>query len=109
MPINYDIIRTENERKYGTDIGRIGPMLLANRYDDRTHFSFELVQNAEDAYNRNNNGNKRREVQFELTVDALLISHWGKPFDELDVSGICGIADSTKDINSIGCFGIGFK
>ena len=24
-------------------------MLLANRYDDRTHFIFELLQNAEDA------------------------------------------------------------
>jgi hypothetical protein len=23
---------------HGTDIGRVGPMLLADRYDDRTHF-----------------------------------------------------------------------
>lgn len=109
MSINYDAIRADNERKYGTDIGRIGPMLLANRYDDRTHFIFELLQNAEDAYNRRQNGNIQREVQFELRADVLLITHWGKPFDEPDVRGICGIAESTKDINSIGRFGIGFK
>ena len=49
MVSDYNAIRVENERKYGTDIGRIGAMLLANRYGDRTHFIFELLQNAEDA------------------------------------------------------------
>ncbi len=38
--------------RYGTDIGRIGPMLLVDRYDDRTHFIFELLQNVEDALAR---------------------------------------------------------
>ena len=36
--------RADNERRYGTDIGRIGPMLLAYRYDDRTYFIFELLE-----------------------------------------------------------------
>jgi len=40
MAVDYVSIRTENQRRYGTDIGRIGPMLLANRYDDRTHFIY---------------------------------------------------------------------
>ena len=52
MPSDYLAIRQENERRYGTDIGRIGPLLLAHRYDDRTHFIFELLQNAEDALAR---------------------------------------------------------
>ena len=50
MTCDYQAIRRDNERRYGTDIGRIGPMLLADRYDDRTHFIFELLQNAEDAH-----------------------------------------------------------
>src|SRR5207249_2822007 len=33
----------------------------------------------------------------------------GKPFDNRDVRGICGIAESTKDLTAIGRFGIGFK
>lgn len=32
----------------------------------------------------------------------------GAPFTEADVKGICGIAESTKDLISIGRFGIGF-
>ena len=51
MATDYAAIRAENERRYGTDIGRIGPMLLADRYDERAHFIFELLQNAEDAFN----------------------------------------------------------
>ena len=109
MSVNYDVIREDNKKKYGTDIGRIGWMLLANRYDDRTHFIFELLQNAEDAYARCQTKNGKREVQFLLTPDRLEFSHWGKPFDEKDVRGICGIDESTKDLNSIGRFGIGFK
>jgi len=42
MPCDYEAIRRGNERRYGTDIGRFGPMLLADRYDDRSHFIFEL-------------------------------------------------------------------
>jgi hypothetical protein len=40
---NYAAICEENRQRYGTDIGRIGPMLLADRYDDRMHFIFELL------------------------------------------------------------------
>lgn len=35
MTTSYEAIAEENRRRYGTDIGRIGPMLLADRYDDR--------------------------------------------------------------------------
>lgn len=109
MASDYQAISEENRRRYGTDIGRIGPMLLADRYDDRTHFIFELLQNAEDALARRDAWTGPRRVAFTLSPETLLLSHYGKPFDELDVRGICGIAESTKDESSIGRFGIGFK
>ena len=112
MACGYQAIRRENELRFGTDIGRIGPMLLANRYDDRTHFIFELLQNAEDALARRDGWQGSRAVTFRLTRKTLRVSHFGLPFDERDVRGICGIAESTKDtkdLTAIGRFGIGFK
>jgi hypothetical protein len=109
MASDYQVIRIDNERRYGTDIGEIGPMLLAERYADRTHFIYELLQNAEDALSRRKGWSGRRAVTFLLTEHALNVSHYGKPFDEGDVRGICGIAKSTKKLTEIGRFGIGFK
>lgn len=110
MASDYTDIRIENERRYGTDIGRIGPMLLANRYADRTHFIFELLQNAEDALRRRESARGPRSVSFALKRDALQVSHFGQPFTEADVRGICGIGQSTKPgLTAIGRFGIGFK
>jgi hypothetical protein len=84
-------------------------MLLADRYDDRTHFIFELLQNAEDALARRGTWNGPRKVAFSLAPGKLTLSHFGQPFNDDDVRGICGIAESTKDKFSIGRFGIGFK
>lgn len=109
MPIDYKAIKQENLKKYGTDIGRIGDMLLANRYDDRTHFIYEILQNAEDALKKRRGWNGLRAVKFSLSFEALKISHFGKPFDDDDVSGVCGIGESTKELTDIGRFGIGFK
>lgn len=109
MSSDYVTIRRENEKRYGTDIGRIGPMLLADRYDDRTHFIFELLQNAEDSLKKRAEWAGPREIAFSLDSEDLTISHFGRPFDEADVRGICGIAESTKGEQSIGRFGIGFK
>jgi len=109
MLSDYTLIRAENVRKYGTDIGRIGPMLLAERYDDRSHFIFELLQNAEDALARRSGWHGSRAVSFTLSDGALRISHFGLPFSQADVRGICGIAEGAKDLTAIGRFGIGFK
>jgi hypothetical protein len=106
---NYETIRQENERRYGTDIGRIGPMLLSDRYADRTHFIFELLQNTEDALARSARPHGSRAINFELTKTSLRVTHMGKAFDEADVRGICGIGESTKSLTEIGRFGIGFK
>lgn len=109
MACDYDAIRQDNQRRYGTDIGRIGQLLLANRYGDRTHFIYELLQNAEDALARRTDWRGSRAVSFELDADALRVSHFGVPFDEADIRGVCGIGQGTKKLTEIGRFGIGFK
>lgn len=111
MASDYEAIRADNERRYGTDVGRYGKSLLTDLYDDRTHFIYELLQNAEDALRRRADQPQSRTVRFDLSEDALCISHYGKPFDRRDVEGICGIVRSTArgDLSRIGRFGIGFK
>lgn len=110
MSVDYEALKRENITRYGTDIGRIGQMLLADRYDKRTHFIYELLQNAEDALRRRpSDWGGQRSVTFELSVHQLVITHHGQPFDASDVKGVCGIDESTKSITSIGRFGIGFK
>ena len=112
MALDYDRIRGENEKRYGTDIARIGKMLFADTYADRTHFIFELLQNAEDAIARKGyTWDGSRAVSFDLTQELLRVSHFGDPFNEDDVRGICGIGQSKKaeNLTEIGRFGIGFK
>ncbi|MBI4850079.1 MAG: DUF3883 domain-containing protein, partial [Nitrospirae bacterium] len=103
MPTEYSKISEENQKKYGTDIGRYGSVLLAHLYSDRTHFIYELLQNAEDA--------GAKLVNFNLYQDRLEVQHNGKLFDSNDVRGICGLVEGTKkdDLTKIGKFGIGFK
>ena len=109
MTCNYLEIQRDNIIRYGTDIGRIGRILLADRYDERTHFIFELLQNAEDALARLREPPRSRAVSFHLDDHSLRVGHYGMPFDGDDVRGVCGIDESTKKINEIGRFGIGFK
>ncbi len=101
MPSNYDSIRNDEKRKEA--ILDKALKLLGKMYSDRTHFVFELLQNAEDA------GASR--VLFQLFEDKLEVFHDGRLFDEKDVRGICGVGEGTKteDLTQIGKFGIGFK
>ena len=108
--MNYKRIRQYNKDRYGWDINRIGQQIFTDTYADRTHFIFELLQNAEDAIARRGpDWDGSRTVSFDLTKQLLRVSHFGEPFDEDDVRGICGIAESTKELTDIGRFGIGFK
>ena len=103
MPSNYDAIADQNREDYGRRVQEYGKVLLQLLYSDRTHFIFELLQNAEDA------GASR--VGFHLYHDRLEVHHTGRPFDAKDVRAICGIVAGTKsdDLTTIGRFGIGFK
>ena len=101
VPADYGAIRAENIARYGWDTAVLD--LLGHLYSDRTHFIFELIQNAEDA--------GATELRFTLFADRLEVWHDGRPFTEADVRGVSGVAQSTKsgDLTSIGRFGIGFK
>ena len=101
MPADYTKIREENIARYGWDTAVLD--LLGQLYSERTHFIFELIQNAEDA--------GASELAFELFEDRLELRHDGRPFTEADVRGVCGIGKSGKagDLTAIGKFGIGFK
>jgi hypothetical protein len=101
VPADYAKIRAENIARYGWDTAVLD--LLGQLYSERTHFIFELIQNAEDA--------GATELIFELFEDRLEVRHDGRPFTEADVRGVCGIGKSGKsgDLTKIGKFGIGFK
>ncbi len=101
MPADYQKIKEANIREYGE--GKRHLAVLGRLYTDRTHFVFELLQNAEDA--------GATEVIFTLRNDCLEVQHDGRSFSADDVIAICGIDASTKaeDLTRIGKFGLGFK
>lgn len=109
MTSNYEAICKENRESYGTKGAQKSGKLAAGLYDDRTHFIFELLQNAEDALGRRGDWRGSCKVAFTLSSTRLTLSHFGKPFDEADVRSVCDIAESTKNESSIGRFGLGFK
>jgi hypothetical protein len=101
VPADYDKIRAENVARYGWDTAVLE--LLGQLYSERTHFIFELIQNAEDA--------GATDLTFTLFADRLEVRHDGRDFTVADVRGICGVGQGTKadDLTQIGEFGIGFK
>ncbi len=72
-------------------------------YTDKSHFVYELLQNAEDAEAHN--------IRFVQYSDRLEVFHDGKPFTTSNLEGLCDIGKSDKigDLNQIGEFGVGFK
>lgn len=106
----YEDICRQNREDYGKKGAKKSGDLAASLYDDETHFIYELLQNAEDALKRRGEGWKgSRQVSFALSDARLEVSHYGHPFTEIDVRSVCDISESTKDENSIGRFGLGFK
>lgn len=101
--ISYEEIREQRKEQYGTEF-KDWIWILVKQYKDRTHFLFELIQNAEDE--------GASQIKLDLHTDCLVVEHNGHLFTRDDVNSITKVAKSTKnDRNSkkIGKFGIGFK
>ncbi len=95
----YKKIAKEHEKRYGWDAK--SRRIYKQLYDEKTHFIYELIQNADD--------NKSQCLELQLRENALLAWNNGDPFSEQDVWSICSIGSSNKDLTKIGTFGIGFK
>lgn len=102
MSSDYEQITRDNIRKYGEEEHHLA-LLVRDLYSYRTHFIFELLQNAEDA--------GACKVKFSVFHDRLELVHNGSAFTAEDVRGVCGIGEGQKadDLTKIGRFGIGFK
>ena len=111
MASDYEQISQENLEEYGRNRTGWREDLLVELYPDRTHFVFELLQNAEDALSRLSTRTSSGRVGFALADGAIRFSHYGDPFTTDDVRGVCAIARRAKelDLTAIGRFGIGFK
>lgn len=87
--------------------------LLTDLYPDNAHFIYELLQNAEDARDRNLPVSRGAStVRFTLNNDSIEFEHDGDMLFSLNnVESITSIGASTKrdDPTSIGKFGVGFK
>ncbi|WP_337863406.1 DUF3883 domain-containing protein [Nitrososphaera sp.] len=94
-------VEMQKENKFRFDV-------LTTQYSDQSHFIFEILQNAEDAYTDELH---TKTVRFKLSTDRLDVYHDGKDFSLDDIDGVTGFGNSTKqnDLTAIGKFGIGFK
>lgn len=115
MISNYSTIGDRSIAQLENMVARMGCFLGEKLYGDRSHFIYELLQNAEDALSlrrqKEPQGNFSGDVKFQLFTDHLEFSHYGKLFDEADVWAICEVLRGTKSerLDQLGTHGIGFK
>lgn len=109
-------IRTENLNVYRASSQRLREDVgqesqIAQDY--RGRLIYELLQNADDALSADKFD--ASSIAFILTDEALWVANSGRPLDEADVRGLCGISASSKSATtrkrraSIGHKGMGFK
>lgn len=88
------------------DLAEAVEALAIDIYSENKRFIYELIQNADDAAVVD-----QSELRIEINSGYVVLSHNGKPFDERDLRGLCGIGRGTKrdDEAKTGYKGIGFK
>lgn len=76
---------------------------IVQLYTDKSHFIYELLQNAEDT--------GAKQICFAQYDDRLEVMHNGRPFTKENLQRLCdvGLSDKINDLNQIGEFGVGFK
>jgi hypothetical protein len=99
MPTDYKTIAEEHTGDYGKRRRHLS--IYRKLYANKTHFLYELIQNANDVH--------ASSLVLTLRQSDLLIQNNGRLFNEKDVRSICSIGRSTKDLTQAGTFGIGFK
>ena len=99
MATDYKKIAEEHKRDYGRKTNHL--RFYKRLYNDKTHFVYELIQNADDS--------RSQHLELQLDTKTLLVWNDGRRFNEADVRNICSIGSSDKDLTQIGNFGIGFK
>ncbi|BBD70033.1 hypothetical protein NIES4072_64130 [Nostoc commune NIES-4072] len=108
MVSDYTKIKDDNINGTAETLNKIGEFLARVLYNDQTHFIDEIIQNTEDALSRRHQNDPDSELPKSLTFrlynDRLEVSHFGKPFDEPDVRGICNILEGTKQNDEKGRF-----
>ncbi len=99
MGIAEEIKKTQNQ----PEMLRRALERIIQLYTDKSHFVYELLQNAEDSH--------AKSIRFDQYEDCLEVFHDGKPFTVQNLSALCDIGKSDKinDLNQIGEFGVGFK
>ena len=98
--LNWEEIRRKKTEEYGTKY-KNWSWILVRQYKDRTHFLFELLQNAEDT--------GASKVSFILREDGFTAEHNGTLFTKKDVVSITDVESGKSGGKFIGKFGIGFK
>jgi len=112
-----DEIREDNIKWYGQCVLQEGgpdwgDVFSEKMYRDRTHFIYELLQNAEDACERRKRltGEEEFKISFKLTMEHLEVKHNGIDFTDNDIKRVCRVGrKKQEDFFQIGKFGIGFK
>lgn len=99
MALNYKRIAEEHRELYGSGTKHL--RIFKKLFDDKTHFVYELIQNADDS--------RSKHLELQLRENELLVCNDGRQFTEKDVRSICSLGSSDKDLTHIGTFGIGFK
>jgi hypothetical protein len=106
-----EISRQKSDYKHisqAEDLANSLETISDDMYSETERFVYELIQNADDAYNGNQ---KDLEIKIEFTQNYVVISHNGKEFSDKDINAISSVGKSQKseNPNQTGYKGIGFK